>query len=376
MGNSVIYLIPLLVGGMVGDRGFSEQQAGFMASADLGGYAVATFATAMALDRFAWRRMALCAVSVIIIANVATTLVYQPDSFALIRFASGLGSGVLAAIASVAVGQTDNPERNYGMLIGAALLFGTAGLWGLPVLLDHFGLNSAYWLLAFLAVATAFVAVKIPNARAVRAEARAIATRSVWLWAGVVLSSILLFWAEQNDVYAYIERIGNAAGISAEFIGFSLGVANLMGFVGAALVAWLGTRVGRVVPLVIATVLQVTCLAVLAGHVSPTSYLVALGVLALAWNIVNPFQLGVLAGIDPSGRALALAATVTGVGLALGPAIAAVAIGVAGYGAVLWLGGALSVISLALVLPPERVVVRQSSGGASNLFVASPSETG
>jgi hypothetical protein len=52
MGNSVLYLIPLLVGAMVTDRGFSEQQAGLTASADLAGYAVATFFTAIALHRF------------------------------------------------------------------------------------------------------------------------------------------------------------------------------------------------------------------------------------------------------------------------------------------------------------------------------------
>jgi MFS family permease len=360
MGNSVIYLIPLLVGGMVSDRGFSEQQAGFMASADLGGYAVATFLTALLLDRFSWRRMSVCAVTIMIIANVTTTFVYGADLFALVRFASGLGSGVLAAIASVSVGQTDNPERNYGMLIGAALLFGTAGLWGLPILLDRFGLNGAYWLLALLGALVMFVAVTIPTGRIMREETKPVATRSVWLWAGVVLLSILLFWAEQNDVYAYIERIGNASGLTPEYIGFSLGAANLTGFVGAALVAWLGTRVGRVAPLVIATVLQLVCLAALAGHVNSVTYLVALGVLALAWNVVNPFQLGVLAGIDPSGKALALAATVTGGGLAIGPAAAALAIGVGGYGAVLWLGGSLSIISLALVLPPERAIARHS----------------
>lgn len=376
MGNSVIYLIPLLVGGMVSDRGFSEQQAGFMASSDLGGYAVATFVTALILDRFSWRRMAVSAVAVMIVANVATTFIYRPDSFALIRFASGLGSGVLAAIASISVGQTDNPERNYGLLIGAALLFGTAGLWGLPALLDRFGLNSAYWLLAVLAALVLLLAVRTPNGRATRGQAKVVAARRIWLLAGVVLLSILVFWAEQNDVYAYIERIGNAAGIKPEFIGFSIGVANLMGFVGASLVAWLGTRMGRVVPLVVATLLQLACLAVLMGRLSPMTYLVGLGVLALAWNVANPFQLGVLAGIDPSGRALALAATVTGAGLALGPAMAAIAIGVGGYGAVLWVAQGLAVLSLALILFPERAVAHQVPIGSGKGIVAtSPSET-
>lgn len=243
-------------------------------------------------------------------------------------------------------------------------------------MLDRFGLNSAYWLLAVLAALVFLLAIRIPNGRVTRGQTNVAAPRSIWLWSGVVLLAILLFWAEQNDVYAYIERIGNAAGIKPEFIGFSLGVANLMGFVGASLVAWLGTRMGRLVPLVVATLLQLACLVVLMGNLSPMTYLVGLGVLALAWNIANPFQLGVLAGIDPSGRALALATTVTGAGLALGPAMAAVAIGVGGYSAVLWLGGALAVLSLALVLPPERAVARQlRAGWVKGLVVASPPDT-
>ena len=360
MGNSVIYLIPLLVGGMVSDRGFSEAQAGLLASADLAGYALATFVTAMVLDRISWRRMALCALGVIIVANVGTTFIYGRDLFALIRFTSGSGCGVLAAIASVSVGQTDTPDRNYGLLFAAALLFGTAALWLLPPLLGHFGLNSAYWLIALLALIVGFVAAKLPAGRIVRMEAPPVGTREGWILAVAVLASIMLFWAEQNAVYAYIERIGNAAGLNPEYIGFCLGVANLTGFAGASLVAWLGTRLGRLVPLLIATLLQLICLAAFAGHVSSMAYLVALGVIALSWNVVNPFQLGILAGVEPSGKALALAATVTGTGLAIGPAAGAVAIGAGGYGAILWLAGALAIISLVLLLPPQRAALRQA----------------
>ena len=57
MGNSVIYLIPLLVGGMVTDRGFTEQQAGLLASIDLGGYALATALTAYLVDSLMWERV-------------------------------------------------------------------------------------------------------------------------------------------------------------------------------------------------------------------------------------------------------------------------------------------------------------------------------
>ena len=82
--------------------------------------------------------------------------------------------------------------------------------------------------------------------------------------------------------------------------------------------------------------------------------------MALAWNIVNPFQLSILAGVDPSGKALALATTVTGAGLAIGPAAGALAIGSGGYGAILWLAALLAVSSVLLLVAPQRAVARRA----------------
>jgi predicted MFS family arabinose efflux permease len=354
VGNSVIYIVPLLVGGMVTDRGFDEQLAGFMVSADLGGYAVATLVAAALVGRVSWQRMALAAVLLMVAANFATTFIHDSVPFAIARVASGMGCGILAALAAVAVGQTEEPDRNYGVLLAVTLLYGTAALWTLPFLIGRFGLSAAYWLIAGCALATLPLIRWLPPRRPAQAAAAPLAGRSRWWLAGLVLGSILLFWASQNDVYAYAERIGAAAGLTPEFIGFSLGAANLTGFVGAALVAFLGTRFGRFWPLVAATVGQVACLGVLMHAVDSTSYLTAIALLALCWNIVNPFQLGILALVDTTGSALALAATVTGVGLAAGPALAAIAVAIGRYAGVLWVAIALAIASLLLLLPALR----------------------
>jgi predicted MFS family arabinose efflux permease len=360
MGNGVIYLIPLLVGGMVSDRGFDEQVAGYMASADLGGYALATFLTAMLLDRVPWRRMAYVALGILVAANIATTFTHDITAFALARIASGLGCGVLAALASVTIGQSADPDRNYGFLLAASLLYGTAALWGLPALLGRFGLDSAYWMLAGLGVLMCFVVPAIPAGRKSSAQTPESGGHMPhWLLAAAVLLSILLFWADQNDIYAYIERVGNASQINPEFIGFSLGIANLTGFVGASLVAALGARAGRLIPILIATVINLGCLYVLSRPATPWVYLAAISVTSLTWNIVNPFQLGILASVDPTGKALALAATVTGAGLAIGPAIGAAAIGFGGYPAIFWIAGALAVVSVLLMLPALRTPTDQ-----------------
>lgn len=244
-------------------------------------------------------------------------------------------------------------------MFAAILLFSTAGLWCLPPLLERFGLNGAYFLIAALALLVGFVAATLPEGRVARVDAPPVVTRETWLLASVVLVSILLFYTEQNAVYAYLERFGSAAGLTPQYIGFSLGIASLTGFAGAALIAWIGTRFGRVVPLLIGTALQLGCLALLAGQLNAATYLGGMAALTLAWNAQNPLQLGILAGVDPSGKALAVSATVTGIGLAIGPAAAALVMGGGGYGAILWLAGALALVSLALMLAPLYAIHRR-----------------
>ena len=355
MGNTGIYLVPLLLGAMVADRGFTEQQAGLVASADLAGYAVMTFITAMFLIRRNWRRLVLVGVAIMFAANLATTFVSTAGAFAGVRFLSGVGAGILAAIATVALGQSDRPDRNYGFLFAASLLFGTAGLWGLPLLLERSGLNSAYVFIALLAVVVGFISTFLPAPRIAQTSTSQRAPgRREWMLSGLVLLSITLFWAQQNALYAYMERIGNASGLSAQFIGFTLGLANLTGFAGATLVAWLGTRFGRVWPLLVSTAIQLACLWALSGTLGSSGYLVAIGVISLAWNIVNPIQIGILASVDADGRALALASTVIGVGLAAGPALGAVVLHGNDYAGVLSLVAFLAVLSIVVIIPVMR----------------------
>lgn len=359
MGNSVIYLIPLFVGAMVTDRGFTEQQAGFLASADLAGYAVATLLTALVLHRFRWRTMAQFALALMIAANLGTRFGHSAAAFGAIRFLSGFGGGILAAIATVALGRGPNPDRNYGLLFAASLLFGTAALWSLPLLLGRTGIDGAYALVAVLAALAWFAVRRIEEDGWSRREESGAVDRSAHGWlAAAVLVSITLFWAQQNALYAYLERIGNASGLTSQYIGFVLGAGNLTGFLGAAIVAGIGSRYGRWLPLSISIFVQLVCLWMLRGTLDPTGFLVVVGVMALAWNIINPYQLGILASVDRGGRALALSATFIGIGLAAGPAMAAMTVGEGHYGGILVLAAALTIASAMLLVFP--LVKRQA----------------
>ena len=95
-----------------------------------------------------------------------------------------------------------------------------------------------------------------------------------------------------------------------------------MGLAGGTVAAWLGTSRGRLMPIVIGSLVSV------AGRwlfiYSSTAEMVFLAGLlwGLGFYFVTPYQVGLLAQIDRTGRLAVAAGGVTNFGYALGPAVA------------------------------------------------------
>ena len=66
----------------------------------------------------------------------------------------------------------------------------------------------------------------------------------------VACSSAALF-SGQTLIWSFSERIGVTLGLSMEQIGWILGFCGLSGLVGATIPTWLGTKYGRILPLVL-----------------------------------------------------------------------------------------------------------------------------
>jgi MFS family permease len=343
VGNSVLYLVPLLLGAMVTDRGFSEVQAGFLASADLCGFALSTLLTAALVDRWRQRDIAIAGALIMIVANSLTTGVHALTPFAAVRFVSGFGCGFLVAISSVALGREEKPDRNFGLFYAASLLFSTVAFWVLPPIIDVFKLNSVYWLLATLALISIPFAMALPERGPPPRSSATFSGQQRWLLAGTMLVTVVTFLAQQGALWAYLERIGNRAGLSSG-----------AGIAGASMVAWAGSRFDRRMLLLVTMVVEILALGALFGRPGAAMFLVANTILALCWNIVNPLQLGILADVDATGKALALAATATGTGMALGPSIGAVTLNGQGYEMLLVTVGALTVLSVGLMIAVLR----------------------
>jgi MFS family permease len=146
-------------------------------------------------------------------------------------------------------------------------------------------------------------------------------TRRWWLVA-IVLLALFLFQAGNMALFAFIIPLGEDFGLQLAFISRTLAWATWIGALGAVLVIVMGTRMGRVWPLVAAMVLTVAGVAALGWSHLPVLFFAANAGTAITWSFVVPLLFGMASAQDRSGRLTTVAGFMSGLGLASGPLLA------------------------------------------------------
>jgi predicted MFS family arabinose efflux permease len=127
IGPEVFIVQPGFVQGLVEHYRFSEQQAGYVASAEMWGLALTTLMMSWVASRLDWRKLLWVSTLIVVGGNLGSLATVDPVGFAVWRFVAGLGCGVLVSLSFTLVGLTANPDRNFGYLIAAVLTYGASG---------------------------------------------------------------------------------------------------------------------------------------------------------------------------------------------------------------------------------------------------------
>jgi hypothetical protein len=105
----------MLVGGMIDDLGFSEQQAGYVAAIEGAGLVLSSLVTALWIRKVSWTK----ALAVMFIVTAAVNAVsanldaFMP--FLLVRFLAGFSAGTIFALTVAALGDNKQPDRAFGI---------------------------------------------------------------------------------------------------------------------------------------------------------------------------------------------------------------------------------------------------------------------
>jgi DHA1 family inner membrane transport protein len=360
-GLFYVNIMAALVSGLIDGLHFTEQQAGFVASANVYGAAFGALISIFFVKRVAWRRAALLLLCTLIAADLLSIFVTGLQTLILMRFAHGTIGGMLVGTAFSVIARTAMPDRTFGMLLVVQFGLGGVGVMVLPRLVPLFGTAVLFITLALFSVVTLamlpFLADYPPR---VKIEGKGPDAPILWKPLSLALASVIAFQAGNMALAAYMIELGRGYGLQTGFISTTLGIAAWIGALGSLLVVYFGTRHGRFWPLLIAMVLTVLGNALFHLSASPAIYAGANIATSITWAFVIAYLLGMCAAFDPSGQTAAMAGFVSKLGLATGPLIGSFLIDCGNYTALINVSVAVLAVSAIAALYPAALLDRSA----------------
>ena len=363
VGPAAIILMPLIVGGLVDSYGFSEQQAGVIATGEGIGLVLGLLTAALWVRSVTWRLALLVGLTTYAALNFGSPLVDGHAGILVLRFLSGFVGGGVFAIVVAALGDNREPDRAFGIAQAVqGLVMGALFAWA-PSLMSESGINSLFYLMAILALTTMIFVPQFPrrgvvDAAPVPADSAGDLPSSAPILLYLGLFGGFAYYLAVFGFWGFIERMGIRAGLEESTIGYALGISQLAAICGALLAAGAAQRFGRFLPLLIALVGQLWVLWVLVGQFSAWAFYAGACAYQGLYVMATSYQLGVIAHLDSKGKFIVVMTALQGLGAALGPSIAAALIDDGAYSGI----NAAAALTLTASLGLFLVLARAGNG--------------
>ena len=354
VGASGFLLLPLFIGAAAEDLQLVESRLGILAGVMMAAAAISSLLAIFLVRKFDWIRLSTGTVAVMLIGNISALLLQ--DNFILFLGAVvliGLGGSATYSLALTILSDNSKPDRIFGYSIATQVSFQVLGLLLLPSLIESGGLDAMLIFLIVMDLIGLAVVKLLPHSGKAQVINKpfAVFVQSKVLYA---LAGCFFFFFNVGCFWAFIERMGNAAGYAPQIIGNSLAVGVAVGIAGSLAASSQGDRHGRLQPLLIATVGTVitAVLLTLSSHLAV--YILAVGIYNFAWNYSLAYQYAVVSAVDGSGRGIAVVPAFHALGGGVGPALAGLVISANDFSALNILVALSVMISFLFFIPAAK----------------------
>lgn len=340
-GFFYINIMSAIVDGLITGLGFSNTEAGMVGSANIYGASVGSLAAVFIVRHVEWKPMLGILFALLMAIDLGSTLIADPLVLTIVRAGHGFIGGMSVGIVYSVMARLNSPDRAFGMLLVLQFGLGGLGVMFLPLLVPVYGTQILFYVLAALTALALVSMLAIPTAlgrNRSKADLAAIPADYRKLTVILALLAIFLFQAGNMSLAAFIIRLGEDASLSRDFIGQALGWATWIGAAGAGLVIFMGTRFGRMRPLIAAFLLTLAGTAGFFWSASQPIFLIANVGTAITWSFVVPYLFGMISRLDPSGRLATLGGFVSKCGLATGPLAGGLLLRSGNFDLLIWFG--------------------------------------
>jgi predicted MFS family arabinose efflux permease len=325
--------LPVWVGGaLIGSFKLEPQQAGLLASLFLGGQVVSSMLLAPRVARVPARATAVAGFAVAGLAFLGVAAAtHSYLVMALLHFVGGLGAGCALSVTHGTIGRTANPHRLFAIAGFALALFGIFILGGGSKLVSAQGGAALFMVFAaVMLVALVVAALAFPRVSADTVAASgphpALPAR---VWFGMVGMGLMAL--AQATMFSFVERVGADRGYGAATVTGVLIAAGILNLTPGPLAGLLQRRLRAENVVVAGPLLHAVAVFTITQTSAFALYAVLVSVLIALTVFTHTFLFGLLARLDPSGRAVAATPAMLMVGAAIGPVLGGTAVKLAGY---------------------------------------------
>ncbi|MBW2273731.1 MAG: MFS transporter [Deltaproteobacteria bacterium] len=377
-GSGVGYLgtagAPVIVAALI-VAGLGTEEAGDLGTIELMTLAATSTLVMPLVTRFSHRRIMVFGTMMAVVGLAISVASEGFAAMALGRLLTGGGSGFAISGANAAVAARGDAERVFALIwtLGGAI---TAALaFGLPFVTADGNYPMGFGVLLVLCLAGLPLMFWVPHSRELVPEpiesapdgtaiARPAApSGSIFTPVALLgLAGIFVYSMAETALWNFGYYLPVEAGVPEELVGAILSSTVLMGLAGGALAAWLGTSRGRLMPIVIGSLVSVAGRWLFIQSSTPEMVFLAGLLWGLGFYFVTPYQVGLLAQLDRTGRLAVAAGAAGNLGYGIGPAVAGRVLESFDPSAFLYVVVGGTALSLALLLPLTLQVERGDRG--------------
>lgn len=333
-----VYTMPVLLGGVADTFMLDADVLGLIASMNFAGLALGASISAGVPGLLSVRQWLVLGLALVAAGELASSAAGTPTQLSLGRFVSGAGAGLVTATVAIAISELRHAERGYSGLHFAAAVVGGVGISVFGGLIEPWGLQGVFYLIAGIALLTlaAVSFVQVGGASGVAEETAAITdyTRTSIV---LLLVAFGIFQIAGGVFWAFAELVGEHWRLATASVNTVLVLATVATLVGALASAPSQNRFGQM-PVVMVGLAA-------AGLTLTGGLLLAPGLglfvammcgFSFAYAITVP-AMQVLIAAAGSLRIIAASMLLFWIGYALGPAIGGGAISrMETYNAAIW----------------------------------------
>jgi len=245
-------MLPLLVGTVTEHLGFSDNQAGYLASIDLLGIVVAAVSAPFWVNRFSRKKLASLGISLLVLGNLWSMVSSSFYELSSARFVAEVGSGIAFSLSLAVLGERQRPDRLFSLGIGSTISIAVIVFLWLPDLITQYGFATIFVTHLVMALVVVFFIAWLPSygeSQKSTKDPLSNPVKAPYKRLLICFAGFFCFTVVEGGVWSYIERIGDYHGLSSSYIGNVLAITQVVSVCASIASTALSTKYGRLFPI-------------------------------------------------------------------------------------------------------------------------------